>query len=57
VRWAPLDEIVDGVLSRDLQNSILIVGALMAAASRARGWHNLAPADSPWPRHPLERQG
>jgi ADP-ribose pyrophosphatase len=57
VRWVPLDEIVDAVLSRDLQNSILIVGALMAAASRARGWQNLGPADAPWPRHPLERPG
>jgi ADP-ribose pyrophosphatase len=57
VRWAPLDEIVDGVLSRDLQNSILIVGALMASASRARGWQNLGSADAPWPRHPLERPG
>jgi 8-oxo-dGDP phosphatase len=53
VRWVPLDEIVDGVLSRDLQNSILIVGALMAQAGRARGWQGLGAADSPWPRHPL----
>lgn len=57
VRWVPLDDIVDGVLSRDLQNSILMVGALMAQAGRARGWQNLGAADSPWPRHPLERRG
>ncbi|MCU1579214.1 MAG: hydrolase [Rhodoglobus sp.] len=57
VRWVPLDEVVDGVLSRDLQNSILAIAALSAAASRARGWHTLGPADAPWPRHPLERQG
>jgi len=57
VRWVPLDEVLDGVLSRDLQNSILMVGALMASASRARGWHTLGVADAPWPRHPLQRQG
>lgn len=57
VRWVPLDELVDAVLARDVQNSILIVGALSASAARARGWQDLAPADSPWPRHPLERPG
>lgn len=57
VRWVPLDEVVEGVLSRDLQNSILIVGSLMASASRARGWQNLGAADAPWPRHPLARPG
>ena len=57
VRWVPLDEVVDAVLSRDLQNSILTVGALMASASRARGWDTLGVADAPWPRHPLARQG
>lgn len=55
VRWVALDDIVDAVLARDLQNSILVIGALMASASRARGWRDLAPADSPWPRHPLAR--
>ncbi len=55
VRWVPLDDIVDSVLSRDLQNSILMVGALMASASRARGWHNLGAGDAPWPWHPLAR--
>lgn len=57
VRWVALDDLVDGVLSRELQNSILIVGALMASASRSRSWENLGAADAPWPRHPLERSG
>jgi ADP-ribose pyrophosphatase len=56
VRWVPLDDIIDGVLSRELQNSILMIGALLAQAGRARGWQNLGPADAAWPRHPLERQ-
>jgi 8-oxo-dGTP pyrophosphatase MutT (NUDIX family) len=55
-RWAPLDEIVDAVLDRRLQNSILQVAALSAFASRARGWSTLAPADTPWPRHPVARK-
>lgn len=57
VRWVPLDEVVDGILSRQLQNSILAIGALSAQAGRARGWETLGAADAPWPRHPLERAG
>lgn len=56
-RWVALDEVVEAILDRRVQNSILIVGALMASSARARGWQGLAPADAPWPRHPLERQG
>ncbi|MFV4914870.1 NUDIX hydrolase, partial [Microbacterium lacticum] len=52
VRWASLDEVVDAVLARRVQNPSLIVGALAAHASRARGWSTLAPADSPWPGRP-----
>lgn len=55
VRWVPLDEVVDAVLFRTAQNSILAIAALSAAAGRARGWSTLADANAPWPRHPLER--
>jgi len=51
--WVTLDEVVDAVLARDVQNSILVIGALAAQAARARDWSTLAPADAPWPRHPL----
>ncbi|MEP6480875.1 MAG: NUDIX hydrolase [Rhodoglobus sp.] len=54
-RWVPLDEVVAGVLSRRLQNSILAIAVLSAAAGRAGGWQNLGAADSPWSGHPLER--
>lgn len=54
-RWVPLDEVVDSVLSRDLQNSILAIAALSAAAARDRGWSTLGDANAPWPRHPLAR--
>ena len=50
VRWAPLDDVVEGVLARRLQNPSLVVGTLTAHASRAGGWASLAPADTPWPR-------
>ena len=55
LRWVPLDEAIDAVLSREVQNAILCLAVLTAAAGRDRGWQNLGPADAPWPRHPLAR--
>ncbi|MDJ0349561.1 NUDIX hydrolase [Cryobacterium sp. PH29-G1] len=55
LRWASLDDCVDAVLARRIENPILALGVLAAHASRARGWSTLAPADLPWPRHPLNR--
>ncbi|WP_223694838.1 NUDIX domain-containing protein [Leifsonia poae] len=52
VRWVPLDEVVDAVLARRVQNPSLIVGVLAARAARESGWAQLGPADEPWPRHP-----
>ena len=52
IRWVPLDDCVDAILARKVQNPSLIVGVLAAVASRARGWASLGPADLPWPRHP-----
>lgn len=51
-RWVSLDDAVDAALARRVQNPSLVVGVLAAAASRARGWASLGPADLPWPRHP-----
>jgi len=53
--WVSLEDIVDAVLARDIQNSILVIGALAAVAARERNWATLAPGDAPWPRHPLSR--
>ncbi|WP_420898094.1 NUDIX domain-containing protein [Cryobacterium mannosilyticum] len=53
IRWVPLDDCVDAVLARRLQNPSLVIGVLAAHASRARGWSSLAAADTPWPRHPV----
>ena len=55
LRWVPLDEVVDAVLARDAQNSILAIAALSAQASRSRGWQTLADANEPWTRHPALR--
>ena len=52
-RWVPLDEVVDAVLTRRVQSPSLVVGALAAQASRARGWSTLEPGDEPWLRHPV----
>ena len=53
LRWVPLDECVEAVLARRISNPILIVAVLAAQAARSREWSTLAPADLPWPRHPL----
>lgn len=49
VRWVPLDEVVDAVLARRLQNPSLVVAALAAAAGHARDWATLGAPDAPWP--------
>jgi ADP-ribose pyrophosphatase len=54
VRWVDLDEVVDGVLSRRLQNSTLAIGAMAAHAARERGWASLGAAEEPWSRHPQQ---
>jgi 8-oxo-dGDP phosphatase len=51
-RWVPLDECVDAVLARRVQNPALVIGVLAAVAARSRGWSTLGAADLPWPRHP-----
>ncbi|SFO05447.1 NUDIX domain-containing protein [Mycetocola miduiensis] len=55
LRWVPFDDLVDAVLERKLQNPSLVVATLAAFAGRQRDWATLAPADSPWPRHPKLR--
>lgn len=51
-RWVSLDECVDAVLDRRIQNPSLVVAVLAARIARDRGWTSLAPADEPWPAHP-----
>jgi 8-oxo-dGDP phosphatase len=54
-RWVDLDTAVTAVLERRCANAILANAVLAAFASRARGWSDLAAADTPWPRHPKLR--
>ncbi|MFC4245026.1 NUDIX domain-containing protein [Gryllotalpicola reticulitermitis] len=51
-RWVPLEEVIDGILARRLQNPSLTVGALTAHASRERGWESLGSPEEPWTRRP-----
>jgi 8-oxo-dGTP pyrophosphatase MutT (NUDIX family) len=51
-RWVPLDEAVDAVLARDVQNAILAIAVLSARVARDRGWRTLGDAETPWLRHP-----
>lgn len=51
-RWVPLDDCVDAVLARRVQNPSLVLAVMTAHASRARGWSTLGAAEEPWPRHP-----
>jgi ADP-ribose pyrophosphatase len=53
VRWVPLDDVVDAVLTRRVQSPSLVAGALAAVAARSRDWSTLAPGDEPWLRHPI----
>lgn len=46
-RWFMLDDAVGAVLAGTLHNPSAVVGVLAAAASRARGWTDLRPADAP----------
>lgn len=55
LRWVSLGEAVDAVLRSDVQNSILGLAVLAAAAGRARGWQTLRDAETPWARHPSAR--
>ena len=52
VRWVPLDEVVDAVLTRRIRNPILSMAALAAHTARATGFEQLGDAEEPWPWHP-----
>jgi ADP-ribose pyrophosphatase len=52
ILWVPIDEVVDAVLTRRVDNPALSIAALAAHAARERGWDTLGDPRSPWPRHP-----
>jgi 8-oxo-dGTP pyrophosphatase MutT (NUDIX family) len=48
--WAPLEDLVDAVLSGDVHNPNIVSGVLAAwVASQRDGFDALRPADAPWP--------
>jgi ADP-ribose pyrophosphatase len=50
VSWAPLRDLVDGVLAGRMHNPLLVSGVLAAWAARHDGGFDaLRPADAPWP--------
>lgn len=52
--WAPLIDVVGGVLAGHLQNPTLVMGSLAAwTALNGPGFDTLRPADSPWPAKDL----
>lgn len=55
-RWVVLEECVDAVLARRVQNPSLAVGVLAAHASRAGGWQSLGASDAAWPGRSRPRE-
>jgi 8-oxo-dGTP pyrophosphatase MutT (NUDIX family) len=50
VSWAPLRDVVDGVLAGQMHNPLLVAGVLAAWTARHdSGFDALRPADAPWP--------
>jgi hypothetical protein len=49
VRWAALDDIIEGIFSGQLQNPSLVVGALsLRTAIHEARIDQLRPGNSPW---------
>lgn len=54
-RWVSLDEAVEAILERRIQNGPMCAAVLAADASHRRGWAGLGDAHEPWNGHPLWR--
>ena len=48
----PLDALVEGVLSGEYENSLLVAGVLAADRARRDGFARLRPPDAPWRARP-----
>jgi 8-oxo-dGTP pyrophosphatase MutT (NUDIX family) len=53
--WVALDDAVQAVLERRLQNSLTTNAVLAAALARDRGWATLGDANEPWRRRATVR--
>lgn len=54
-RWLPLEEAVEAVLARRIQNGPMCSAVLAADAASRRGWASLGDPHEPWNGHPLWR--
>jgi 8-oxo-dGDP phosphatase len=50
LRWAPLDDAVDGVIAGRLHNPMAVIGLLAAWRARTDGFTGLRSPDAPWPQ-------
>lgn len=55
LRWVTLEDAMQAVLERRVQNSILCVAVLAAHAASERGWSTLGAADAAWPQRDTVR--
>lgn len=53
--WVPLDDAVQAVLERRVQNSLTVTAVFAAALARDRSWSTLGDANAPWPRRDIVR--
>ena len=49
VAFVPIDELCEAVLTSQVCNTSVVVGALAVRACRDMGWSTLRAADEPWP--------
>ncbi|MBC7519369.1 MAG: NUDIX hydrolase [Microbacteriaceae bacterium] len=56
LRWVPLEDAVQAVLTRQVTNSILQIAVLTALAARVQGWTTLGDPNAAWPWHPKLHQ-
>ena len=52
IRWVPLEEAIQAVLTGRIHNSSATNGILALAAAKARNYASLYPADAPFTAHP-----
>lgn len=57
VRWLPLEQVRDAVVSGRVHNATLALGVFTAYELRSRGWVGLRPAEAPWPTQPQRDRG
>jgi ADP-ribose pyrophosphatase len=52
IRWLPLADAAEAVMSGAIHNAMAVVGILAAIRAQGDAWAGLRPADAPWPGRP-----